>query len=200
MKTYRPRRIGKMVVGFIAILMVFTGISFIGYSLFINGSPVTAALSVWRATFGAPAEAPGNADMTLTVPAMKRVKDLPVYTSVASDEATMNKGSLHVQGTGFPWETGSNVYIAGHRLGYAGTGSFLVFYDLDKVKNGDQVILSDSNGTRYTYTVFREFRVYPSDYSVTQPIPGKSIVSLQTCTLPNYTQRLIVQAELTSVA
>ncbi|MDQ3378388.1 MAG: sortase [Actinomycetota bacterium] len=42
--------------------------------------------------------------------------------------------------------------------------------------------------------------VNPDAYSVTQPVPGRSIVSLQTCTLPDYSQRLIVQAELTSVA
>jgi len=31
--------------------------------------------------------------------------------------------------------------------------------------------------------------------SVTRPIQGRNIVSLQTCTLPDYSRRLIVQAE-----
>jgi sortase A len=35
---------------------------------------------------------------------------------------------------------------------------------------------------------------------VLQPVPGRNIVSLQTCTLPTYSQRLIVQADLTSVS
>lgn len=200
MKTYRTRRTGKVLVGFISILMILTGIGFIGYSLLLGGSPLSAAGSIFKEAFGQHATAPEDAEMKLTVPAMKRVKDVPVFTSVASDEATMNRGALHVEGTGFPWETGSNVYIAGHRLGYAGTGSFLVFYDLDKLENGDEVILTDANGTTYTYTVFKEFVVNPSDYAVTQPVPGKSVISLQTCTLPDYSQRLIVQAELTSVA
>jgi len=30
--------------------------------------------------------------------------------------------------------------------------------------------------------------------------PGKNILTLQTCTLPDYKQRLIVQAELTDTA
>ena len=30
---------------------------------------------------------------------------------------------------------------------------------------------------------------------VTQPIEGKNVLTLQTCTLPDYSQRLIVQAE-----
>jgi sortase A len=35
---------------------------------------------------------------------------------------------------------------------------------------------------------------------VTRPVAGRNIVTLQTCTLPDYSQRLIVQAELTSVS
>jgi sortase A len=33
---------------------------------------------------------------------------------------------------------------------------------------------------------------------VTRLLPGKNIVSLQTCTLPDYSKRLIVQAEKVS--
>jgi sortase A len=75
-----------------------------------------------------------------------------------------------------------------------------VFWDLDKLENGDEVILTDANGTRYTYEVFEEFVVNPGDMHVTQPVAGRNVVTLQTCTLPDYSQRLIVQAELTSVS
>jgi sortase A len=34
---------------------------------------------------------------------------------------------------------------------------------------------------------------------VLNPVRGKNIVSLQTCTLPDYTKRVIYQAELTNV-
>jgi sortase A len=61
-------------------------------------------------------------------------------------------------------------------------------------------VLTDANGTRYTYQVFKKFVVDPGDSYVTQPVAGRSVVSLQTCTLPDYSQRLIVQAELASVA
>ena len=40
--------------------------------------------------------------------------------------------------------------------------------------------------------------VDPGDVSVKKPIEGKSIVTLQTCTLPNYKQRLLVRAQLIS--
>ncbi len=35
---------------------------------------------------------------------------------------------------------------------------------------------------------------------MTEPVPGKSVVSLQTCTLPDYSQRYVVQAELVDVS
>lgn len=76
-----------------------------------------------------------------------------------------------------------------------------MFYDLDVLENGDEVILVASNGTRYTYAVFASFVVGPSDTYVTFPTPGKNIVSLQTCTpIPTFEERLVVQAELAAVA
>ena len=65
---------------------------------------------------------------------------------------------------------------------------------------GYEVILTDANGTKYTYEVFKKFIVDPSELRVTQPVAGKSIITLQTCTLPDYKQRLIVQGELKSVS
>jgi sortase A len=75
-----------------------------------------------------------------------------------------------------------------------------VFWDLNKLDDGDKVILTDANGTRYTYNVFKSTIINPDASYITQPVPGKSIISLQTCTLPDYAQRLIVQAELTDVS
>jgi sortase A len=104
--------------------------------------------------------------------------------------------AIHLAGTGFPWNEEANVYLAGHRLGYPRTDSFLAFFDLNKLEVGDEVYLTDADGTKYTYEVFKEFTVSPTDLSVTDPVDGKNILTLQTCTLPDYSQRLIVQAEL----
>jgi sortase A len=134
--------------------------------------------------------------MRLTVPEMKRVRDVPVETAPASEEAALRAGALHVEGTGFPWEQGSNVYIAGHRLGFPGTRSHLIFWDLPVLEKGDRVILEDSQGRTYEYVVFRELVMSPQEIRVTQPVPGRSVVSLQTCTLPDYAKRVVVQAEL----
>lgn len=182
----------RMLRGVVAVILVSAGVVLIGSGLLggVFGGILEPDL---------PESAPVDGSMSLTIPNMDRVEDAPVYTSTADDSSALDAGALHVAGTGYPWETGANVYIAGHRLGYAGTGSFLLFYDLDKLENGDPVILTDADGVNYTYQVFNEFVTDPSDTSVTQPV-GSNIVSLQTCTLPDYTKRLVVQAELVSVA
>jgi len=74
------------------------------------------------------------------------------------------------------------------------------FWDLDVLENGDEITVTDADGKDYTYRVFEEFVVGPADVSVTRPVPGKNILSLQTCTLPDYSERLIVQAELVEEA
>lgn len=191
MRTYRSRRPRRRIASFLALLLILAGVFLIGYSVLIRDPLGVAAI------FGP--EPPNDATMTLTVPKLARAEEVPVYDGAANDTAALHDGALHVNQTGFPWQDGSNVYIAGHRLGFPATKSYLLFWDLNKLENGDEVILTDANGTRYTYSVFKEFIVNPGDFQVTQPVPGMSVVSLQTCTLPDYSQRLIVQAELTSV-
>ena len=150
---------------------------------------------------GPRAEAPKDEALKLTVPDMKRVEGLPVYdVAPPGYERALHDGAAHVRGTGLPWQREANVYIAGHRIGFPGTKSHLVFWDLDKLEDGDEVILEDANGTRYTYEVFRKFVIQPDEVGVLRPVKGKNIVSLQTCTLPDYKERLVVQAELKDVS
>ena len=144
------------------------------------------------------AATPKNSTLRLTVPDMKRVHNIPVYNAPAADKGALRRGALHLKDTGFPWQQEANVYIAGHRLGYPHTKSFLVFWDLNKLRPGDSVILKDAQGQRYVYRVFDRLVVGPNNTSVKEPIAGKNIVSLQTCTLPYYSERLIVRAELVS--
>jgi sortase A len=200
-------------------LIVIAGLGLLGYALLGLGSPASAEAGevALDPVFSAPEEKtpkltlpeanllrppnPEEKTLKLTVPEMQRVEDVPVYDAPASDEGPLRKGALHVRGTDFPWQTGANnVYIAAHRLGYAGTKSYRVFYDLDELQNGEEVILTDANGTRYTYEVFRKFVANPSDVTVMWPIAGKNVVTLQTCTLPEYSKRLIVQAELQNIS
>lgn len=141
------------------------------------------------------APVPEDETLRITIPEMSRIQNDVIPYAAGDDEALRDNVAVHLAGTGFPWEREANVYVAGHRLGYPATDSFLAFYDLDKLEKGDEVFLTDSEGRRYAYRVFKVFVVDPSDVYVTEPIEGKNIVTLQTCTLPNYSQRLIVQAE-----
>ena len=144
---------------------------------------------------------PKDKTLELTVPAMARIENDTIPSTVGNDEEALKKhAAIHLEGTGFPWQPEANVYIAGHRLGFPNTESWLTFWDLNKVDVGDEVFVTDATGTEYTYKVFKEFTVGPSNVSVTDVQPGKNILTLQTCTLPDYSQRLIIQAELVDTA
>jgi sortase A len=131
------------------------------------------------ASGSAPASASPPADtmMSLSVPAMG-ISDIPVVEGTS--EASLSQGTGHLPGTGYPWVSGSNTYIAGHRIGYPGTPSDHVFWNLPNLVQGDEILLTDSNGRTYTYAVSEVFEVSPTDLSVTAPTGG-DVVTLQTC-------------------
>jgi sortase A len=104
----------------------------------------------------------------------------------------------HLPGTSFPWSGGAqrNVYLAAHRLGYEGTGSRLIFYRLNRLTEGDEVVLEDRDGRKYRYRVTESFVVDPGEDWVTGQVVGRDMVTLQTCTpIPAYDKRLIVRAD-----
>jgi sortase A len=148
----------------------------------------------------ASASAPEDTMMSLSVPAMG-ISDIPVVEGTS--EASLLQGAGHLPGTGYPWVSGSNTYIAGHRIGYPGTPSDHVFWNLPNLVQGNRILLTDSNGTTYTYAVSEIREVSPTDLSVTAPTGG-DVVSLQTCIEdygdywtpgPNWFVRYIVRAE-----
>lgn len=126
------------------------------------------------------ANTPEDPTMYLTVPS------LGLYGHTVrndSSEDALALGAIKVPGTGFPWEEKStNTYIAGHRIGWPGTESDYQFYNLPAMQQGDEVTLEDSEGRVYNYQVTEIFAVSPSDSYVTDAIPGRDVVSLQTCT------------------
>jgi len=87
------------------------------------------------------------------------------------------------------------VYEIGYRLGFPDTGSRLVFYNLDKPKKGDPIVLQDSLGEPYEYRVSEDFVVEPDADWMVDPVPGRDTVTLQTCTFPDLLNRLIVHAD-----
>jgi sortase A len=142
------------------------------------------------------ASVPKDKTLWVTVPKMNRVRKAAIpYAGGTDENAFRSHVGVHLRGTGFPWQRQANVFIAGHRLGYVGTPSWLSFWDLNEVDVGDKIFVTDSTGRRYVYQVFKDFIVDPTEVSVTRPLKGRNILTLQTCTLPNYSRRLIIHAE-----
>jgi sortase A len=56
--------------------------------------------------------------------------------------------------------------------------------------------LEDSAGGHFLYCVTKQLVVGPDSVEVMSAVEGESLVTLQTCTLPDYEVRLIVRGEL----
>ena len=163
-------------------------------------APKETASAEEEASASAVASAPADTTMSLEVPAIGL--STTVYEGTA--ESSLYAGTGHLTGSGYPWIPGSNTYIAGHRVGYPGTGSDYVFWDLPALGIGDAVYLTDANGKTYEYAVSEILEVPVTDLSVTNPVPGRDVVSLQTCIEnygdywtegPNWLVRYVVRAD-----
>jgi sortase A len=138
---------------------------------------------------------PPGAIMSLSIRSMG-LQNVPVLSS--NTTRALDQGVIHLPGTSLPWSDTSerNVYLAGHRLGWPGTGSHLVFYRLNEVGGGERVTLRDPEGGRYHYRVIESFVVGAEDRWVTGRVRGRDLLTLQICTLiPTFEKRLIVRAE-----
>jgi len=135
-----------------------------------------------------------EAIMTLSIPSIG-LREVPVVP--LDDREALNKGVAHEPETSLPWDDSShrNVYLAGHRLGWPGTRARLIFYRLDELEPGDEVLLEDDSGNVYRYRVSEKFVVEPTDVWVMGQVRDRDLVTLQTCTLPDLEKRLIVRAE-----
>src|SRR5215204_4076418 len=138
---------------------------------------------------------PPGAIMSLTISDIG-LHDAPVLNS--DSRRALDQGVIHLPDTSFPWSDTPerNVYLAGHRLGWPGTGSHLIFYRLNQLEEGDRITLRDRQGRRYDYRVLETFTVGPDDSWVTGRVRGRDLLTLQTCTpIPTFQWRLIVRAE-----
>jgi sortase A len=136
-----------------------------------------------------------GAIMGLTIGAMG-IYDAPVFDS--DGRWALANGVAHNPQTSLPWSSTPqrNVYLAGHRMGYRGTWSRMIFYNLDKLEKGDKVLLKDRSGTSYRYRVSEVFVVDSADSWVMGQTRGRDMVTLQTCTpYPTFEKRLIVRAD-----
>ena len=151
------------------------------------------------------ASVPATNDLWMTIPKLGLYDN---YVTNSNAESALDYGAAKRVESGFPWQDNANTYIAGHRLGWPGTGSDHLFYNLPLLDYGDKIYLYDANGTTYTYEVTEILEVLPSETWVTTSDPGRDIVSLQTCienygdywTMgPDWYVRYVVRADRVSV-
>src|SRR5918998_489450 len=135
-----------------------------------------------------------GAELALTVEALGLYR-VPVLSSDGLE--ALDSSLMHVPETSLPWDGGAKrkLSFAGHYLGYPGTASRLVFYNLDKLRNGDEVVLEDGRGRTYRYRVNESFTAMPDDSWVMGQELNRDMVTLQTCIPPSFEERLVVQAD-----
>ena len=106
--------------------------------------------------------------------------------------SALRAGAGHYPDTPLPCEVG-NVAIAGHRTTYGKP-----FAELDKLKNGDVVILETPVGScTYEITIAPKI-ILPTDLSVVANTPDQKLVTLTTCHPKGSAEkRLYVQATFT---
>ena len=104
---------------------------------------------------------PDDPTLFLTVP------KLGLYNhTVRNDdsEQALDLGAIKMPGTDFPWQEGDkNTYIACHRLGWPGTESYNQCLNLPSIREGDEILLKDTNGMVYDYRVSETLTVGPND-------------------------------------
>jgi len=133
--------------------------------------------------------AAGDAVARIQIP--KIGLDNIVVSGVGEDD--LRKGPGHYPQTPLPGQAG-NAAIAGHRTTYGHP-----FGDIDQLANGDVIMVQTLQGS-FTYRVYAQLVVDPSDVAVLAPDPGRpATLTLTTCN-PKYSaaQRLVVKAALDS--
>lgn len=118
----------------------------------------------------------------------------PLFVVSGVGVADLQRGPGHYPTSVAPGAAG-NFAVAGHRTTYGAP-----FYHLDQLAPGDEVLVTDRTGRRFTYRVTEQRVVAPGDRSVLGSDPlgsGRPLLTLTTCN-PRFSnaQRLIVFAEL----
>jgi sortase A len=115
--------------------------------------------------------------MGLTIEAIG-IYDAPVFDS--DSQWALANGVAHNPQTSLPWSQSAqrHVYLAGHRMGFRGTWSRMIFYNLDKLKEGDEVVLKDRSGRSYRYRVSEVFITDPKAVWVMGQVRGRDMVTL----------------------
>jgi sortase A len=130
----------------------------------------------------------GDSLTRIKIPAL----DVDVVVVEGTSASALRAGAGHYPATPLPCEDG-NVSIAGHRTTYGKP-----FANVDRLEEGDTIILETPIGS-CTYEVSRPpFRVKPNNTSVVANDPTKRTLTLTTChPKGSAAERLIIKANYT---
>lgn len=84
-----------------------------------------------------------------------------------------------------------NCIIAGHRGGYYGT----FFKNIDKLKEGDEIYVTDLSNNKYVYQVYEQKWIEMYDWDELEGIPGEKTLTLLSCE-EHGELRIIVRARI----
>ncbi|GGB07612.1 class C sortase [Macrococcus hajekii] len=123
---------------------------------------------------------------TIRIPALRL--HYPVYTEATPEN--LNRGVSRVIGTSYPLGgNNTNSVLAAHS--YSPTHEW--FTHIDRLKNGDQIIISNYKEKLY-YRVFNRKIVTPDQVESLAVIKNRDILTLMTCT-PDGSRRLLIYSE-----
>lgn len=124
----------------------------------------------------------------LVVPGLKLEQEI----HESRDQSALKKGIWRYPQASAPDE-GMNTVLVGHRFTYGGPA---VFYHLDKVKVGDQIVVYWQK-QKYEYRVEKITEVPPTAVEIQRKDTGKDMLTIYTCTpLVTAKNRLVIQATL----
>lgn len=105
--------------------------------------------------------------------------------------AVIDLGVAHWAGTAGAGDTG-NMVLAGHRTTHGAP-----FRDLDELRRGDLILVTDGSGFPVMYRVDETFVVEPEDMWITYDIPGRSLLTMFAChPMGSSSQRIVVRSSL----
>ena len=117
------------------------------------------------------------------------VTDGVLYVGTDVTQAALAAGPGHYPSTSLPGRAG-NFAVAGHRTGWGSP-----FLELDELKAGDEVLVTDRNDRTFRYVVAESVLVDPDESWVLGQDPletGQPTLTLTTCDPPNVNDRRLI--------
>lgn len=189
--------------------VLISGVILIGVGLMLAAGPIT---ELWRSKHVESVSASPFSVIAATTPAVTaeptlisgqpaRIQipalavDLPVidgYYNANSKTWTLTKDKVqYATITPQPNNKEGNTFLYGHNRPE-------VFKVLNKIKSGDEVIVTTTNGHIFTYTFRTAYETNPNDVSLFE-YKGAPILTIQTCSGVWYQNRQLFTFDLTKV-